>query len=128
MRWPARPLLLLLLCATPAGGCSAPPEMMPRPPGPTDVAAAPPEPPDATPQAACVQEAEEGAEPEEGAPDAPVGCCPGVGLTRVPVYRSSFLRVDECQLVGGGRFSCIQCGNGRCGKGENVCNCPADCH
>lgn len=27
-----------------------------------------------------------------------------------------------------GGFICAKCGNGKCGKGENVCNCPKDCY
>ena len=98
-------------------------------PGPGDPPA-PAEPSDAAPQSpVCIQEADEGVDAQDDVADvtdAPRTCCEG--LTRVPVYKSSIIRLDECQLAGGGRFSCVQCGNGRCGKGENVCNCPADCH
>ncbi|MFA5069961.1 MAG: hypothetical protein WC528_01650 [Patescibacteria group bacterium] len=26
-----------------------------------------------------------------------------------------------------GGMDCVRCGNGKCGKGENICNCPQDC-
>ena len=49
-------------------------------------------------------------------------CCPGL----VPV--------DDCFYEDGGCacpncpcFVCTACGNGQCGPGENVCNCPEDC-
>jgi hypothetical protein len=52
-------------------------------------------------------------------------CCEG--LSRVDFYKGSMIRLDSCELEGKGRATCIRCGNARCGKGENACNCPADC-
>jgi len=52
-------------------------------------------------------------------------CCDG--LTAAPFYLGSVIRLDQCQLEGKGRATCIRCGDGRCGKGENTCNCPVDC-
>jgi len=72
--------------------------------------------------AACLPEGEEGPPPEV-VPQRP--CCEGLG--RVPIYKWSFVRVDECLAEKGGRYLCIKCGDGRCGIGENRCNCPADC-
>jgi hypothetical protein len=52
-------------------------------------------------------------------------CCDGLGAA--PFYLGSVIRLDQCQLEGKGRSTCIRCGDGRCGQGENACNCPADC-
>jgi len=57
--------------------------------------------------------------------DAGPGCCQG--LVRTPLYKGSILRLDECQRVPGDGYRCIRCGDGRCGVGENTCNCPAEC-
>jgi hypothetical protein len=127
MRWRACTRLLILLGAAAAGGCSATPEMQPRPDAPGDLVATVGAPDASPPNGGCVDEAVEGVDPPQGeAPVAPRACC--AGLTRAPVYKGSILRLDECQVAPGGRFLCIRCGDGRCGKGENVCNCPADCH
>jgi len=47
-----------------------------------------------------------------------LGCCDG--LNKVGNVDSS------CRPMIGG-FTCINCGNGVCGAGENKCNCPEDC-
>ena len=68
----------------------------------------------------------------EGVEGSPAGaglalpCCGGLG--RVLVYKWSLPRLDDCVVAGGGRYLCVKCGDGRCGIGENRCNCPADCH
>jgi hypothetical protein len=105
---PTLALLFASLCA-----CSSPPEYpIPRadPPG-----IAPPSTP--TPALACAGEGE--------VITAPSTCCEG--LTRVDFYKGSMIRLDACELEGKGRATCVRCGNGRCGTGENACNCPADC-
>ena len=127
MRWRTCTRPLILLGAVVAGGCSATPEIQPRPDVPGDLVATPVGASDASPpNVGCLDVAEEGVDPQGEAPVAPRVCCEG--LTRVPVYKGSILRLDECQIAPGGRFLCIRCGDGRCGKGENVCNCSADCH
>lgn len=105
---------LALLALT---GCSAPPEY----PGARldPPAAVPAPPPVAAPAPAC------GAEGEVLGADAGAGCCEG--LERAPFYKGSVIRLDTCEMEGMGRTSCIRCGDGRCGKGENACNCPVDC-
>ena len=109
MRLPSTLALLLAgLCA-----CSSPPEYpIPRP-DPPEAAL-----PKATaPSLACVREGEVIA--------GPGSCCEG--LSRVEFYKGSMIRLDACELEGKGRATCVRCGNGRCGIGENACNCPADC-
>lgn len=54
-------------------------------------------------------------------PDPPK-CCPG--LVKVPCHAPD--EKGEC-LVCVGATLCTKCGDGQCGKGENLCNCPADC-
>ena len=106
--FPSLALLLALL-----GACSAPPEYaLPRPDSPGAVA---PPPPIAV--SAC---AGEGEVLSGGAV-----CCEG--LSRVDFYKGSMIRLDDCQLEGQGRATCVRCGDSRCGKGENACNCPTDC-
>jgi hypothetical protein len=55
-------------------------------------------------------------------------CCRGLTVVpwSVPVVEP---RGDggDCSLVDEYAFVCVQCGDGRCGPGENRCNCPADC-
>lgn len=55
-------------------------------------------------------------------PKAPV-CC--AGLTAISCDRPDAKGICDAKCVGGS--ICAACGNGRCGNGENVCNCPADC-
>lgn len=61
------------------------------------------------------------------------GCCEG--LTRLDTDHPA---ADPSQRIEGYALGCepgeppdskvcAQCGNGRCGPGENRCNCPADC-
>ncbi|MFO0756866.1 MAG: hypothetical protein U0359_10260 [Byssovorax sp.] len=59
----------------------------------------------------------------EGTPGA---CCDGLALA--PIFKGSIIRLDECELARPARFFCVRCGDGRCGRGETMCNCPADCH
>jgi len=106
------PLALLLLAA-----CSAPPEYAVPRPDPPGALVAPP--PSARAEQAC------GAEGDVIEADAGAGCCEG--LTRAEFYKGSIIRLDACEREGKGRATCIRCGDGRCGKGENSCNCPADC-
>ena len=107
-----RSLTTLTLLAL-ASACSSPPEYpIPRPD--SSVAAPPPQ---ASSSPACA------AEGEVVTGDA--SCCEGLG--RVDFYKGSMIRLDSCELEGKGRATCVRCGNARCGKGENACNCPADC-
>ena len=95
------------------GACSSPAEYpIPRP----DPSGAVPPPPTSTPLSC-------GGEGEVVSGDA--SCCEG--LARVDFYKGSMIRLDSCELEGKGRATCVRCGNARCGKGENACNCPADC-
>ncbi|MBU1120936.1 MAG: carboxypeptidase-like regulatory domain-containing protein [archaeon] len=60
-------------------------------------------------------------EGETGAVYPGIECCPGLdaGSTSTPE--------QNCEILVGA-FVCINCGNGECGPGENVCNCPEDCN
>jgi hypothetical protein len=109
------PTLALLLAGlfVSLGACSSPPEYpIPRPDPP---GVAPP--PTAAPTLACAGEGQVIA--------GPAICCEG--LSRVDFYKGSMIRLDACELENKGRATCVRCGNGRCGPGENACNCPADC-
>jgi hypothetical protein len=53
-------------------------------------------------------------------PEAP-DCCPG--LVEIGKY---FIEEGTC-IPMLGVFVCTSCGDGICGPGENVCNCPEDC-
>ncbi len=53
-------------------------------------------------------------------PDAPE-CCPG--LEAVGCARPVEGVCEPCV----GAVVCVRCGDGQCGEGENVCNCPDDC-
>lgn len=101
--------------------CSAPPVYMSHPPEPELPLPALPASVTAPGDPACSKEGEDVA-----GPDAGPGCC--AGFERAPVYKGSFLRLDECVLEGTGRAVCIRCGDGRCGLGETACNCAVDCH
>ena len=50
-------------------------------------------------------------------------CCPGLAAAGVMDYDPT---TGECQPLLGGAV-CIACGDGICGPGESLCNCPADC-
>ena len=52
-------------------------------------------------------------------------CCPG--LDRVRDHESSPTASGDCIPSKGGRETCVQCGDGRCGLGEDSCNCEKDC-
>ena len=107
-----RPLTTLAFLAL-LGACSASPEYAnPRADSPGAVSP----PPTALPSS-CAGEGE--VLSGEGT------CCEG--LARVDFYKGSMIRLDSCELEGKGRATCVRCGNARCGKGENACNCPADC-
>ncbi len=64
----------------------------------------------------CIPEGGEG-------PVAPGGpeCCPG--LVELARY---FIEDGSCTPIVG-VFVCTSCGDGMCGTGEDVCNCPEDC-
>lgn len=100
-----------------ASGCwSTSDPMVPRlEPAPTASVAEPP-----TDPAACLHDGEEA--PASGTA---IPCCDGLG--RVPVYKGSVIRFDQCLPVTDGRTTCVRCGDGHCGVGETVCNCPGDC-
>ena len=49
-------------------------------------------------------------------------CCPGL----VPV-QDCFYEAGGCACPNCPCFVCTACGDGVCGMGENVCNCPEDC-
>jgi len=49
-------------------------------------------------------------------------CCPG--LTQIA---NSWPADSGCIAPTDGSFICSYCGNGICGKGENICNCLKDC-
>jgi len=51
-------------------------------------------------------------------------CCEG--LTEADLYTYAFN--GKCDLLNTTGGTCIQCGNGICGPGENKCNCPEDCN
>lgn len=53
-----------------------------------------------------------------GAPE----CCPG--LVKVPCDKPD--EHGECSMCVGASL-CTYCGDGECGTGENLCNCPSDC-
>ena len=53
-----------------------------------------------------------------------LGCCPG--LKKI----AGNMGVDAegvCHPAIDGGFVCAKCGDGKCGIGENKCNCPSDC-
>jgi len=56
---------------------------------------------------------------------APAMCC--AGLTALDTYDAALMAAGRCILSKGGRFTCARCGDGRCGSGENWCNCARDC-
>ena len=99
------------------GACSSPPEYPVPGPDPPGLTPPPTASPTASPSLACAGEGEVIA--------GPGSCCEG--LSRVDFYKGSMIRLDACELEGKGRATCVRCGNGRCGMGENACNCPADC-
>ncbi len=51
------------------------------------------------------------------------GCCEGLTAIQEAWYD------EETGMCGGvgNAFVCTYCGNGLCGLGENICNCPEDC-
>jgi hypothetical protein len=55
-------------------------------------------------------------------PNAP-SCCPGLA----PIGCDRPDAAGQCQGGCVGASVCAACGDGVCGPGENVCNCPADC-
>lgn len=50
-------------------------------------------------------------------------CCQS--LVEVSCYPSSD---PPCAAMESTCFSCIKCGDGKCGNGETKCNCPSDCN
>jgi len=53
-------------------------------------------------------------------------CCPGLN-TVIPYDMNCVARQGcaGCEAIGS--VTCVRCGNGVCGLGENYCNCPQDC-
>lgn len=49
-------------------------------------------------------------------------CCEGLGKISCD-YEESDGKCQKCTDV----FVCAKCGDGKCGTGENKCNCPQDC-
>lgn len=52
------------------------------------------------------------------------GCCSGLtSVSPADIFDS------VCNIIGSQQHieACVRCGNEVCGKGENKCNCPADC-
>lgn len=78
----------------------------------------------------CVSAGEAGPNPSLGPndPNKDKECCPG--LTQIAPATAYGYGSDDTglckQLLGAGTI-CSDCGNGKCEKWENVCNCPADC-
>jgi len=54
----------------------------------------------------------------------PGGCCPGLAA----VGYGYPLDDGRCFFDPYGELICLRCGDGTCTAGENICNCPADCH
>ena len=52
-------------------------------------------------------------------------CCPG--LLRIRGYETTSMASGQCLASKGGYEICTLCGNGQCGTGEDICNCPQDC-
>ncbi len=50
-------------------------------------------------------------------------CCDGLAPVGCEAPREDGTCPGGCE----GAVYCARCGNGECGPGENVCNCPADC-
>jgi len=50
-------------------------------------------------------------------------CCDGLS----PIADSHPDETGTCTQLPPDALICADCGNGACGPGENVCNCPADC-
>jgi hypothetical protein len=64
------------------------------------------------------------AQPDGGIEHLP--CC--AGLAPVAAFDSAEIeKHGRCLINKGGRVNCVACGNGVCERGENKCNCPADC-
>lgn len=71
---------------------------------------------------ACLGEGKGGGSPILSKLD--LGCCPG--LKKI----AGNMGVDAdgvCHPAIDGGFVCAKCGDGKCGIGENKCNCPSDC-
>jgi hypothetical protein len=54
---------------------------------------------------------------------APPECCSGLAAIGCSTPDSEGFCGEPCV----GAMVCAQCGNGICGLGENICNCPTDC-
>lgn len=102
-------------------GCSGPGEYTPL--VEPDGTASPPFTTAQTDTPACLPEGAEIAG-DTGAGPSPA-CCQG--LTKGLAHKGSILRLDVCEPEGDGHAFCIRCGDGKCGVGENTCNCEADC-
>ena len=66
-------------------------------------------------------------------PESGSNCCNG--LTNIENYQpKSVVKGNgetsdavECEINRIDEGLCIKCGDGQCGFGENICNCPQDC-
>lgn len=54
----------------------------------------------------------------------PGGCCPGLTAVR----KGQPAVEGTCYFEVFGELMCLRCGDGVCTVGENICNCPRDCH
>ena len=118
-----KPLLALFVLFASIAGCDAANAPDPATPTPTPTATS-----TATSDAdggACLGEGEGYAAFPPGQPPHPP-CCAGLELK--DSYESSMIQtLGKCLPNKGGHASCVACGDGKCGPGENKCNCPADC-
>ncbi|MDD5086459.1 MAG: DNRLRE domain-containing protein [Candidatus Nanoarchaeia archaeon] len=73
----------------------------------------------------CIKEGEIGSM-YDGNPNNDI-CCEGlVKIRDAYITNSTYSDATGCIISRSG-FICTKCGNGICGLGENVCNCPEDC-
>ncbi|MBN2497333.1 MAG: hypothetical protein JXR96_22270 [Deltaproteobacteria bacterium] len=78
--------------------------------------------PRAEPGGTCHAEGESYEEDMAGGEKIP--CCPGLVSIREAVYDP---KTGACSFPRCPCFVCTRCGDGKCGQGENKCNCPKDC-
>lgn len=70
----------------------------------------------------CMSEGEVGTTQTQFAP----ACCPGLVAVAASYAKSEGSGV-VCESPASGAFTCVRCGDGVCGMGENGCRCPQDC-